>query len=264
MAEGDEKKGEKKESSTFWSALDVVEWLVIGIILFAGAIQVEHFFAGGKKSVFNLWLVAQPNIVALGNDVRLWLASAARSLTAFSNGLSLFLILLIGYITFRRGEVHKVWYKNLYPLEKKIDVHGVVVAVSAAAKTHPTSHIPANLPTSQPLSAFSVHTVRQNPRWQKVLEHIASDNPSDWRLAILEADIVLEETLDQVGYAGDTVGDKLKNAERRPFASLNAAWEAHRIRNAIAHQGQGFDVTQREAQRVIALFEGVFRELGSV
>ena len=146
--------------------------------------------------------------------------------------------------------------------EKKASHEEVSTTVSEPARG--VSFVPANLPTGQPVTVLPPSTVEQNPRWQKVLEHTVSDNPSDWRLAILEADIVLEETLDRAGYVGDTLGDKLKNAEKRPFASLNAAWEAHRIRNAIAHQGQGFELTQRDARRAISLFEAVFRELGSV
>jgi hypothetical protein len=90
--------------------------------------------------------------------------------------------------------------------------------------------------------------------------HIGSDNPSDWRLAILEADIILDELLSELGYTGDTIGDKLKKAHRGDFKSLDHAWEAHRIRNAIAHEGQDFVLTQREARRILDLYEMVFRE----
>ncbi len=100
----------------------------------------------------------------------------------------------------------------------------------------------------------------KNPRWQGVLNHINSENPSDWRLAILECDIVLDELLDKNGYIGDTIGDKLKQAVKGDFKTLDNAWEAHRIRNAIAHEGQDFMLTQREALRVVNLYESVFRE----
>ena len=46
-----------------------------------------------------------------------------------------------------------------------------------------------------------------NKRWDDVVAHIASDNPAQWRLAIIEADIMLEELLETVGYAGTTVGE---------------------------------------------------------
>ncbi len=100
----------------------------------------------------------------------------------------------------------------------------------------------------------------KNSRWQRVVAHISSDNSSDWRLAILECDIILDELLDHLGYIGGTIGDKLKNANPGDFRNLNLAWEAHKIRNAIAHEGQDFTLTQREARRIVGLYETVFRE----
>ena len=102
--------------------------------------------------------------------------------------------------------------------------------------------------------------VAKNERWERVVEHASSDNPSDWRLAVLEADIILDELLDTNGYVGDTIGDKLKKAKTGEFKTLQLAWEAHRIRNAIAHEGQDFVLTQREARRILGLYEQVFKE----
>jgi len=104
----------------------------------------------------------------------------------------------------------------------------------------------------------------KNIRWQTVTNHINSDNPSEWRLAILEADIVLDDLLDSLGYVGDTIGDKLKAADPAHFRNLNNAWEAHKIRNAIAHEGADFTLTQREARRIIDLYESVFVEFNFI
>lgn len=99
-----------------------------------------------------------------------------------------------------------------------------------------------------------------NPRWAKVLEHVNSENPSDWRLAILEADIMLGDVLDKMGYHGATIGDKLKSIEQSDFSTLNEAWEAHKVRNAIAHEGSDMTLNKPEAERVVRLFEKVFKE----
>ena len=101
----------------------------------------------------------------------------------------------------------------------------------------------------------------ENKKWNKVLEHAASENSSDWRLAILEADILLGELLTKMGYKGEGIGEQLKSVERGDLESLDDAWEAHKVRNAIAHQGAEFPLSQRETKRVIGLFERVFREL---
>ena len=110
-----------------------------------------------------------------------------------------------------------------------------------------------------PLASSHVEVV-SNKRWEKIVEHIGSDNSSDWRLAILECDIILDEMLTKMSYHGETVADKLKVVEKSDFLSIDKAWEAHRVRNAIAHEGSNFQITDREARRVVSLYEEVFKE----
>ena len=97
-------------------------------------------------------------------------------------------------------------------------------------------------------------------KWQKVENLLGMLGESDWRLAIVEADNILADMLQKMGYVGDSIGDKLKAIEPSDFLTLNDAWEAHKIRNRIAHEGTNFRLSHREAQRVIALYKKVFEE----
>lgn len=97
-------------------------------------------------------------------------------------------------------------------------------------------------------------------RWQRVTEQANSSSPESWRLAILEADIMLSELLDLQGYRGETMADKMKRVERGDFNSIDAAWEAHKVRNRIAHEGAAHELSAREVRRVISLYEKVFKE----
>ena len=99
-----------------------------------------------------------------------------------------------------------------------------------------------------------------NQKWQIILNHIESMNQSDWRIAIIEADIMLEELLEKLSLPGDSIGDKLKVVERSDFTTIDSAWEAHKIRNRISHDGQNFELNQREAKIAIGLYEKVFEE----
>jgi hypothetical protein len=99
-----------------------------------------------------------------------------------------------------------------------------------------------------------------NPKWQLVEKHIGSENQSDWKLAILEADIMLGELLESLQLPGESIGERLKAVEKSDFDSIEEAWEAHKIRNAIAHEGSDFLITDREAKRVISLYKKVFEE----
>lgn len=90
--------------------------------------------------------------------------------------------------------------------------------------------------------------------------HIASSNPNDWKLAIIEADIILDNTLKQRGYAGNSLGERLKSIGSGQLSSLQDAWEAHKVRNRIAHEGSDFVLTQRIAEETIMRYKRVFLE----
>jgi hypothetical protein len=100
----------------------------------------------------------------------------------------------------------------------------------------------------------------RNERWERILSLVASDNPGDWRVAIIEADIALEELMRSMSYHGDTLGDMLKAVEKSDFQTLDLAWEGHKVRNRIAHSGSDYILTNREAKRIIDLYRQVFQE----
>jgi hypothetical protein len=109
-------------------------------------------------------------------------------------------------------------------------------------------------------SSISPEAKKFTDKWSKILTHVESPNGNDWMLAIIEADIILGEMLEKMGYQGDSIGEKLKRVEKADFQTLDQAWEAHKVRNAIAHQGSDFVLNQREAKRVISLYREVFEE----
>jgi len=102
---------------------------------------------------------------------------------------------------------------------------------------------------------------KSHDRVESIGKHASSDNPNDWRLAIIEADIVLEEMLDQRGFRGATIGERLKSASPATFHALDDAWKAHKVRNEIAHKGGDFILTKRIAQETIVRYQHAFDEL---
>jgi hypothetical protein len=105
-----------------------------------------------------------------------------------------------------------------------------------------------------------VAQAHKNPQWQRVLDHISSESPNDWRIAILEADTILDELVRGLGYHGDNLGERLKSIDPSDMRTLEMAWEAHKVRNEVAHGTGDFILTQREAKRVVELFRQVFEE----
>jgi len=117
-----------------------------------------------------------------------------------------------------------------------------------------TEEPPPNLPGAE---------VAENPvveKWERIIKLAESQNQSDWRLSIIEADIILDDLLMKLQLPGATMGEKLEAVEKSDFTTIESAWEAHKFRNSIAHEGNDFLVNQREIHRIISLYEAVFKE----
>lgn len=117
----------------------------------------------------------------------------------------------------------------------------------------------AGLPTGDgPVFAPSKNDYDDHPKFAIIQGYMSSQSEALWRIGILEADNLLLEVLTEKGYQGDGVGEKLKAAS---FKTIDLAWDAHKIRNRVAHEGSDFELTEREAKRAFMLFESVFRDL---
>lgn len=103
-----------------------------------------------------------------------------------------------------------------------------------------------------------------NPRWQHIQSLADGASASEWREAIIEADIMLDDMLSRQGYKGDGVGEKLKAVEPSDFNTLNDAWEAHKVRNQIAHEGSAFNLSEELTRRTIARYAAVFHEFEAI
>jgi hypothetical protein len=99
-----------------------------------------------------------------------------------------------------------------------------------------------------------------NRDWEHVLTLIGSPEETNWRRAIMEADIMLGNMLAARGFRGQTIGDMLKDANPIQFRTLDLAWKAHKVRNQIAHQGINFTLTERDARATVDYYRQVFEE----
>lgn len=102
----------------------------------------------------------------------------------------------------------------------------------------------------------------KNSRLQDVIAHAESEQPNDWKLAIIEADIILDQTLKERGYIGDSLGERLRSISSEQLASIGDAWDAHIVRNKIAHEGADFILTKRILDETMVRYRRVFAELG--
>ncbi len=99
-------------------------------------------------------------------------------------------------------------------------------------------------------------------QWNDILRHIDSVREGEWKFAVIEADTIVDNVLKN-HFPGDTMGERLLNIDKTKLLSIDDLWEAHKIRNRLAHDTNYF-LRHAEALRAVKLFESVLRELGAI
>lgn len=97
--------------------------------------------------------------------------------------------------------------------------------------------------------------------WRGIKRHFFAGDENSLRIALLEADKVLEEALRLNGFQGETLGDRLKSAKPEDLPNLEQIWEAHKLRNRLVHETD-FKLNRDLAERALTAYEQAFKDLG--
>ena len=96
-------------------------------------------------------------------------------------------------------------------------------------------------------------------RWNEILSHIDSVREGEWKFAIIEADKLVDDQLKNF-FPGETMGERLMNIDKTNLLTIDGLWEAHKVRNRLAHDTNYF-LRHAEAVRSIRLYEATLKEL---
>ena len=94
------------------------------------------------------------------------------------------------------------------------------------------------------------------------MRHIDSPREGEWKFAIIEADKLVDDQL-KTRFAGETMGERLMNIDKTKLLTIDGLWEAHKVRNRLAHDTNYF-LRHAEAVRAIRLFEQTLKELEAI
>lgn len=98
--------------------------------------------------------------------------------------------------------------------------------------------------------------------WAKVKTRLAEGTPAAARLAVIEADALVDNYLKRRNYAGDTFADRLSRVNASMVPAVDRAWGAHRLRNDLVHT-PGFEVHADRAGKALDDYEAFLREMGA-
>ena len=97
--------------------------------------------------------------------------------------------------------------------------------------------------------------------WKQIFRRLRKMDEAQYKLAIIEADKLLDEVLKISGYAGETMADRLKQLTPAQISNLEEIWQVHKIRNQIVHEPD-FKLNQTEAAYAISIYEKALKEFG--
>lgn len=98
-------------------------------------------------------------------------------------------------------------------------------------------------------------------QWERIQRLMGEQDEEKWKMAIIQADNILDEIIKAMGFSGSTMGERLKKIKPVQFPLLDDAWRVHKVRNFIAHDPT-YTLQRPTAQRAIEVYERIFRELG--
>lgn len=148
-----------------------------------------------------------------------------------------------------------VWLKVISIILSSVFIAGIVYTVFAVAKYR-----------KKQLKDFVKFLTMPSPeertnRWVSIKKRVESDSSSDWRLAIIEADEILDDIIERMGYSGNNLGERLAKVKPFQFINLKKAQEAHSVKRRVEHEGGVHYLTKEIAENTIDMYKSAFKEL---
>jgi len=96
--------------------------------------------------------------------------------------------------------------------------------------------------------------------WLKAKKRLDTGSESEYKLAVIEADSLLNDILEKMGFKGDNLEDRLKQATKVVLPGVEEACEAHKIRNNVVYDPD-YKLTLEQAQKALGIYEKALQDL---
>ncbi len=105
---------------------------------------------------------------------------------------------------------------------------------------------------------FGAKRITRN--WKKTLRRLETGSESEYKLALIEADNMLNNSLKRMRYHGQTLEERLQKLTSATLPNIEDIYKAHQLRNNIFHDPD-YRLTLDEAKRTIEVYEKAFTAL---
>lgn len=99
-------------------------------------------------------------------------------------------------------------------------------------------------------------------RWMSIETSLKRDEQNSYTVCIFDADKLLDQALRERGFAGKTMGERMKQCQGK-WTNGNGVWAAHKLRNRLAHEADVRVDYERARQALVAFKQGL-KDLGAI
>lgn len=97
--------------------------------------------------------------------------------------------------------------------------------------------------------------------WAGVQKHFFAGDDNDLKIAIIDADNIMNDALRYAGIRGGNLGERLKTIKKGQIPNLEDLWQAHKLRNEIAHE-TNFKLKRDATEKALHAYETALKNLG--
>lgn len=106
----------------------------------------------------------------------------------------------------------------------------------------------------------TVSKSKMQKKWAKIKGRLESENVSQYKVAIIEADSIIDDVIAKIGYVGKNMTERLDKIKPGQLENLEEIRNIHQIRNRIIHEAD-FSVDRKIAQQAIEVCEDLLKHL---
>ena len=99
--------------------------------------------------------------------------------------------------------------------------------------------------------------------WNKILERLENGTESEVKLAVIEADDLLNNVLIRMGYSGESLGERLKQVSEVALPNKTQVIEAHMITGNIIHDPD-YRLKLTQARGILEVYRQAFLHLNAL
>ncbi len=101
-----------------------------------------------------------------------------------------------------------------------------------------------------------------NKNWRNIKKRVDSGTESDLKLAILEADDFLYQTLQDADFTGDTFEELIANANKKVSFNVEEILLAHNLRNSIIYNAD-YKIDPDQTKKMLSVYENSIKNIAT-